>query len=441
MIDVKYLPIALPEVEKYLPTEDGDPPLGRAEVWAWDTTKRAVVPNSRIDQTTVFPLELNTMPGWAGSSWYFNRYMDPQNNKEFASQKALNYWREVDLYIGGSEHATGHLLYARFWQKFLFDRGYLPVDEFAKKLINQGMILGTSAFAARIEGSNTFISEDLIDKQSVQYIHVDVSFVNASNEMDIAAFKAWRKDYGCAEFKTSSDGSFKVKREIEKMSKSKYNVVNPDAICETYGADALRLYEMFLGPLEQYKPWNTAGITGVFNFLKKLWKLYFNDSGLRITENPPSKQALKTLHKTIKKVTEDIENFSFNTSVSNFMIAVNELSAQKCNSRAVLEPFLVLIAPYAPHITEELWSQLGHKSSISSAEFPIFDPQYLVENSKNYPISFNGKMRFTLEMSLDLTREEIEKGVIENEKTIAQLEGRTPKKVIVVPGKIVNIVC
>ncbi len=441
MIDIKHLPITLPEVEKYLPTEDGDPPLGRAEVWAWDTTKRAVVPNSKIDQTAVFPLELNTMPGWAGSSWYFNRYMDPQNTKEFASQKALNYWREVDLYIGGSEHATGHLLYARFWQKFLFDRGYLPVDEFAKKLINQGMILGTSAFAARIEGSNTFISEDLIDKQSVQYIHVDVSFVNASNEMDIAAFKAWRKDYGCAEFKTSSDGSFKVKREVEKMSKSKYNVVNPDAICETYGADALRLYEMFLGPLEQYKPWNTAGITGVFNFLKKLWKLYFNDSGLRITENPPSKQALKTLHKTIKKVTEDIEHFSFNTSVSNFMIAVNELSAQKCNSRAVLEPFLVLIAPYAPHITEELWSQLGHKSSISSAEFPIFDPQYLVENSKNYPISFNGKMRFTLEMSLDLTREEIEKGVIENEKTIAQLEGRTPKKVIVVPGKIVNIVC
>ncbi len=441
MIDIKHLPITLPEVEKYLPTEDGDPPLGRAEVWAWDTTKRAVVPNSKIDQTAVFPLELNTMPGWAGSSWYFNRYMDPQNTKEFASQKALNYWREVDLYIGGSEHATGHLLYARFWQKFLFDRGYLPVDEFAKKLINQGMILGTSAFAARIEGSNTFISEDLIDKQSVQYIHVDVSFVNASNEMDIAAFKAWRKDYGCAEFKTSSDGSFKVKREVEKMSKSKYNVVNPDAICETYGADALRLYEMFLGPLEQYKPWNTAGITGVFNFLKKLWKLYFNDSGLRITENPPSKQALKTLHKTIKKVTEDIENFSFNTSVSNFMIAVNELSAQKCNSRAVLEPFLVLIAPYAPHITEELWSQLGYKSSISSAEFPIFDPKYLVENSKNYPISFNGKMRFTLEMSLDLTREEIEKSVVENEKTIAQLEGRTPKKVIVVPGKIVNIVC
>ncbi|MEC8724134.1 MAG: leucine--tRNA ligase [Bacteroidota bacterium] len=440
MIDIKHLPITLPEVEKYLPTEDGDPPLGRAEVWAWDTTKRAVVPNSKIDQTIVFPLELNTMPGWAGSSWYFNRYMDPQNTKEFASQKALNYWREVDLYIGGSEHATGHLLYARFWQKFLFDRGFLPVDEFAKKLINQGMILGTSAFAARIEGSNTFISEDLIDKQSVQYIHVDVSFVNASNEMDIAAFKAWRKDYGCAEFKTSNDGSFKVKREVEKMSKSKYNVVNPDAICETYGADALRLYEMFLGPLEQYKPWNTAGITGVFNFLKKLWKLYLNDSGLRITDNPPSKQALRILHKTIKKVTEDIESFSFNTAVSNFMIAVNELNAQKCNSRAVLEPFLVLIAPYAPHITEELWSQLGHKTSISSAEFPIFDPQYLIENSKNYPISFNGKMRFTLEMSLDFTREEIEKTVIENEKTIAQLEGRTPKKVIVVQGKIVNIV-
>ena len=440
MVGLEHLPITLPDVEKYLPTEAGDPPLGRAEVWAWDTQNNLVVNNSEIDHKTVFPLELNTMPGWAGSSWYFNRYMDAHNTEEFASKEALDYWQQVDLYIGGSEHATGHLLYARFWQKFMFDRGYVPVDEFAKKLINQGMILGTSAFAARIEGSNTFVSLDQISDEKVQFIHVDVTFVNASDEMDVSAFKAWRKEFASAEFKCSDDGSFKVKRELEKMSKSKYNVVNPDAICEAYGADALRLYEMFLGPLEQYKPWNTAGITGVFSFLKKLWKLYINETGLRVTEEAPPKEALKTLHKTIKKVTEDIEQFSFNTSVSNFMIAVNELSAQKCTSRSVLEPLLVLIAPYAPHITEELWSILGHDTSISRVEFPIFEPKYLVESTKNYPISFNGKMRFTLELPLDLSKEAIEKRVLENEKTIAQLDGRIPKKVIVVPGKIVNIV-
>ena len=440
MVGLEHLPITLPDVEKYLPTEAGDPPLGRAEVWAWDTQNNVVVNNSEIDHKTVFPLELNTMPGWAGSSWYFNRYMDAHNTEEFASKEALDYWQQVDLYIGGSEHATGHLLYARFWQKFMFDRGYVPVDEFAKKLINQGMILGTSAFAARIEGSNTFVSLDKISDEKVQFIHVDVTFVNASDEMDVSAFKAWRKEFASAEFKCSDDGSFKVKSEVEKMSKSKYNVVNPDAICEAYGADALRLYEMFLGPLEQYKPWNTAGITGVFSFLKKLWKLYINETGLRVTEEAPPKEALKTLHKTIKKVTEDIEQFSFNTSVSNFMIAVNELSAQKCTSRSVLEPLLVLIAPYAPHITEELWSILGHDTSISRVEFPIFEPKYLVESTKNYPISFNGKMRFTLELPLDLSKEAIEKRVLENEKTIAQLDGRIPKKVIVVPGKIVNIV-
>jgi leucyl-tRNA synthetase len=440
MVGLEHLPITLPDVEKYLPTEAGDPPLGRAEIWAWDTQNNVVVNNSEIDHKTVFPLELNTMPGWAGSSWYFNRYMDAHNTEEFASKEALGYWQQVDLYIGGSEHATGHLLYARFWQKFMFDRGYVPVDEFAKKLINQGMILGTSAFAARIEGSNTFVSLDQISDEKVQFIHVDVTFVNASDEMDVSAFKAWRKEFASAEFKCSDDGSFKLKREVEKMSKSKYNVVNPDAICEAYGADALRLYEMFLGPLEQYKPWNTAGITGVFSFLKKLWKLYINETGLRVTEEAPPKEALKTLHKTIKKVTEDIEQFSFNTSVSNFMIAVNELSAQKCTSRSVLEPLLVLIAPYAPHITEELWSILGHDTSISRVEFPVFEPKYLVESTKNYPISFNGKMRFTLELPLDLSKEAIEKRVLENEKTIAQLDGRIPKKVIVVPGKIVNIV-
>ena len=440
MIALEHLPITLPEVEKYLPTEAGDPPLGRAEVWAWDTQKNLVVNNSEINHRTVFPLELNTMPGWAGSSWYFNRYMDSKNSEEFASQKALNYWEQVDLYVGGSEHATGHLLYARFWQKFLYDRGYLPVDEFAKKLINQGMILGTSAFAARIEGTNTFISLDQIKDEKVQFIHVNVTFINSSDEMDVSAFKAWRKEFDSAEFKYSDDGGFKVKREVEKMSKSKYNVVSPDTICEDYGADALRLYEMFLGPLEQYKPWNTAGITGVFSFLKKLWRLYVNDSVIIVSEELPSKEALKTLHKTIKKVTEDIEQFSFNTSVSNFMIAVNELSTQKCTSRYILEPLLVLISPYAPHITEELWSKLGHDSSISRVKFPIFESKYLVESTKNYPISFNGKMRFTLELPLDLSKEEIKKRVLGNKKTIDQLKGMIPKKVIVVPGKIVNIV-
>ncbi len=441
IVALEHLPITLPDVEKYLPTEAGNPPLGRAEVWAWDTHNNLVVNNSKIDHKTVFPLELNTMPGWAGSSWYFNRYMDAHNSDEFASKEALDYWQQVDLYIGGSEHATGHLLYARFWQKFMYDRGYVPVDEFAKKLINQGMILGTSAFAARMEGTNTFVSFDQISDEKVQFIHVDVTFVNASDEMDISAFKDWRKEFASAEFKCSDNGSFKVKREVEKMSKSKYNIVNPDAICEAYGADALRLYEMFLGPLEQYKPWNTAGITGVFSFLKKLWKLYVNETGLRVTEEAPPKEALKILHKTIKKVTEDIEQFSFNTSVSNFMIAVNELGAQKCTSRSILEPLLILISPYAPHITEELWSKLGHNTSISGVEFPVFEDKYLVESTKNYPISFNGKMRFTLELPLDLSKEAIEKRVLENDKTIAQLDGRIPKKVIVVPGKIVNIVC
>jgi leucyl-tRNA synthetase len=440
MIATEHLPISLPEVEKYLPTEEGEPPLGRAEVWAWDTTLNRVVENHKIDHQTVFPLELNTMPGWAGSSWYFNRYTDAYNPNEFASSEALNYWKEVDLYIGGSEHATGHLLYARFWQKFLFDLGVVPVDEFAKKLINQGMILGTSAFVGRIEGTQTFMSVDKITTESIQWIHADVSFVNASDELDVEAFKSWREEFKNAEFITDHEGIFKVKREVEKMSKSKYNVVNPDAICEQYGADSLRLYEMFLGPLEQYKPWKTSGITGVHNFLKKLWKLFIGQDGLKVTDDEPSKDQLKTLHKTIKKVSEDIENFSFNTSVSTFMIAVNELTAQGCTSKTILEPLLILISPYAPHIAEELWEQLGHKKSITTAEFPEFDASHLIESTKAYPISFNGKMRFTIELSLDLSKDEIEAAVMADEKTQSQLGGRVPKKVIVVPGKIVNIV-
>ena len=440
MIDAKHLPIVLPEVAKYLPTESGEPPLGRADAWAWDSRGKKVVSNEKLKNKTVYPLELNTMPGWAGSSWYFNRYMDASNEVEFASKESLDYWKEVDLYIGGSEHATGHLLYARFWQKFLFDKGVVPVDEFAKKLINQGMILGTSAFVYREEGTNRFFSKGLIEDKKIQPIHTDVSFVNASDELDIEAFKNWREEFKEAEFISEEDGTFKVSREVEKMSKSKYNVVNPDAICEQYGADSLRLFEMFLGPLEQAKPWKTSGISGVHSFLKKLWKLFYNEEELSISEVTPTAEELKTLHKTIKKVAEDIENFSFNTSVSTFMIAVNELTAQKCNKRSILEPLLTLISPYAPHISEELWSHLGHKTSISRVDFPLFDPKHLVESSKNYPVSFNGKMRFTLELPLDMSKEEIEKTVLAHEKTEAQLEGRTPKKIIIVPGKIINIV-
>ena len=442
MIDIKHLPIQLPEVERYLPTKTGNPPLGRAEVWAWDTKKNDVVPNNKIDYKSVFPLELNTMPGWAGSSWYMFRYMDAHNKEVFASKEAMDYWENVDLYIGGSEHATGHLLYSRFWVKFLFDRGFLKVNEPFKKLINQGMILGESAFVNRIDGKNQFITESKLGNLIVQPIQTDVSFVNNSNELDIDAFKKWRPEFKDAKFITEDDGTFKVSREVEKMSKSKYNVVNPDDICEQYGADSLRMYEMFLGPLEQAKPWNTAGITGVHSFLKKLWKLYHNGAGesFLVSDDPATKDSLKILHKTIKKVEEDIENFSFNTSVSTFMIAVNELRSQKCNHKVVLEPLLILLSPYAPHIAEELWNKLGNNESISKAPFPVFDEKYLIENTKEYPISFNGKKRFTMELSLDLSKDEIETAVMAHEKTKHYLKGRTPNKVIVVPGKIVNIV-
>ena len=442
MIAAKYLPIRLPEVEKYLPTKTGEPPLGRADIWAWDTNSNKIVSNKYIDNITIFPIELNTMPGWAGSSWYMFRYMDALNKDDFASKEAIDYWENVDLYIGGSEHATGHLLYSRFWVKFLKDRGFLSVEEPFKKLINQGMILGESAFVHRLEGENKLITSNQIEGLNTQPIHADISFVNNVNELNIEAFKNWRPEFKDAEFITEEDGTFKVSREVEKMSKSKYNVVNPDDICMQYGADTLRMYEMFLGPLEQAKPWSTAGITGVHSFLKKMWRLFHSgiDDSFLITDKPASKDNLKTLHKTIKKVIEDIENFSFNTSVSTFMIAVNELSSQKCNSKEVLAPLLVLLSPYAPHISEELWSKLGNKESISKTSFPKFEEIFLIEDVKKYPISFNGKMRFTLELPLSLSKDEIESVIMSHEKTIYYLEGKAPKKVIIVPGKIVNIV-
>ncbi|MCJ7466505.1 MAG: leucine--tRNA ligase [Maribacter sp.] len=463
MLDEKFLPLKLPEVKKYLPTETGEPPLGNATVWAWDTNNSAVVGTRLIDHKSVFPLELNTMPGWAGSSQYFNRYMDAHNEKAIFSQEAINYWQDVDLYIGGSEHATGHLLYSRFWQKFMFDLGLVPKDEFAKKLINQGMITGTSAFIYRLgHHPNVFVSKELVDAyqneetkedvlrqiQSVvgntlkdlsfDKIHVDVDFVDASDQLDVIKFRNWQPEFKNAMF--IPDRAPKLLREVEKMSKSKYNVVSPDAICTEYGADSLRLYEMFLGPLEQSKPWNTAGITGVHSFLKKLWKLYFDEEGLKDLKAEPSAENLKTLHKTIKKAKEDIENFSFNTSVSTFMICVNELTTQNCQSKSILESLAILVSPYAPHIAEELWEKLGNSTSISTVSYPKFEAKYVLESSKEYPISFNGKLRFTIELPLDMGKDEIEAAVLAHEKTRQQLQGRTPKKVIIVPGKIVNIV-
>ena len=442
MIGEEHLPILLPEVEKYLPTEEGNPPLGNATAWAWDTANHKVVSNELIDNQTVFPLELNTMPGWAGSSWYWLEYMMEKDARaDFPTKVVVDYWQNVDLYVGGSEHATGHLLYSRFWNKFLKDRGFAPTEEPFKKLINQGMILGMSAFAYRLEGTNTFVSKNQIKGQSVQPIHVDVSLLkDTSDELDIDKFKAWRKEFANAEFILEEDGKYITGREVEKMSKSKYNVVNPDDICEQYGADTLRLYEMFLGPLEQAKPWNTAGISGVYNFLRKLWRLYFNDNGWQVTDEAPTPEMLKALHKTIKKVNEDIENFSFNTSVSQFMICVNELSSLKCHHRDVLAPLAVLVAPFAPHIAEELWKRLGNTESVTYAPYPVHDDKYLQEDSKEYPVSFNGKVRFKRAYATSMTPAEIEQAILADPQTSEQLQGNSPKKVIVVPNRIINIV-
>ena len=442
MIGEEYLPIHLPEVEKYLPTEEGNPPLGNATIWAWDTANHKVVSNELIDNQTIFPLELNTMPGWAGSSWYWLEYMMEKGDRAvFPTKAVVDYWQNVDLYVGGSEHATGHLLYSRFWNKFLKDRGFAPTEEPFKKLINQGMILGMSAFAYRLEGTNTFVSKNQIKGQSVQPIHVDVSLLkDTSDELDIEKFKAWRKEFADAEFILEEDGKYITGREVEKMSKSKYNVVNPDDICEQYGADTLRLYEMFLGPLEQAKPWNTAGISGVYNFLRKLWRLYFGDNGWQVTDEAPTPEMLKALHKTIKKVNEDIENFSFNTSVSQFMICVNELSSLKCHHRDVLAPLAVLVAPFAPHIAEELWKRLGNTESVTYAPYPVHEDKYLQEDSKEYPVSFNGKVRFKRAFATTMTPAEIEQAILADPQTAEQLQGNAPKKVIVVPNRIINVV-
>ena len=439
-LPISALPLELPEVEKYLPTEDGDPPLGNAKNFAWDEMNEKVVSTDLIDDINIFPIELSTMPGWAGSSWYFLRYMDPKNDGSFCAKEISDYWGQVDLYIGGSEHATGHLLYSRFWNMFLKDRGYINHDEPFKKLINQGMILGMSAFVLRIDGTNQYVSKGLAKDHKVQKIHVDVSLLKGgTDELDIEKFKNWRAEYENAEL-ILEEGKFITEREVEKMSKSKYNVVNPDDICEEYGADCLRLYEMFLGPLEQSKPWNTQGLSGVYGFLKKFFNLYHNEDRFEISEEEPTKAEYKILHTLIKKVVADIANFSFNTSVSSFMIAVNEFQKLKTNKREILEALAIVVSPYAPHICEELWRNLGHTTSIEFEKFPEFEEKYLIEDEFHYPVSFNGKMKFKLVLPSDLTASEIEEIALKEERVIDQLAGNNPKKIIIVPKKIINIV-
>lgn len=432
------LPLLLPEVSDFKPTKNGEPPLGNAQVWAWDEANKKVMDKQLIDNQTVFPLELCTMPGFAGSSAYYLRYMDNHNSEALVSEEANQYWRQVDLYLGGSEHATGHLIYSRFWNKFLYDLGYVCEDEPFKKLINQGMIQGRSNFVYRLVGSqNTYVSYGLTEtpeyKGKVQPIHVNVNIVS-NDVLDIEAFKAWMPEYKDAEF-VLEDGVYKCGWAVEKMSKSMFNVVNPDDVVGKYGADTLRLYEMFLGPLEMSKPWDTNGIDGVHRFLKRLWNMYET-----LSDEAPTAEELRSLHKLIKKVTWDIDNFSFNTSIPAFMIAQNELSALKCNKRAVLETFAVLLAPYAPHIAEEAWHRCGNEGTVCDAAWPQWNEQYLAENTQKYPVQFNGKVRFTIEVAKDMPREEVERTVLADAQTAKQLNGATPKKVIVVPGRIVNIV-
>lgn len=438
MLPIDKLPLELPEVSKFLPTETGEPPLGNAVKWAWDSVKQEVVDKSEINDITIFPLELNTMPGFAGSSAYYLRYMDPHNNEALVSKVKDEYWRNVDLYIGGTEHATGHLIYSRFWNKFLFDINISCEDEPFQKLINQGMIQGRSNFVYRINGTNKFVSLGLKDQHETTELHVDVNIVS-NDILDLEAFKAWRPEFANAEF-ILEDGKYICGYGVEKMSKSLYNVVNPDNIVEKYGADTLRLYEMFLGPLEQSKPWDTNGIDGVHRFLRRFWNLFYNGEEVSISDDAPTKDELKSLHKLIKKVTQDIENFSFNTSVSAFMICVNELTSLKCNKKAVLEQLVTVIAPFAPHIAEQLWRNLGYTTTVCDAQWPEHNEDYLKEDVINYTISFNGKARFTIEFAADAANNEIESTVLNHANSQKWLEGKTPKKVIIVPKKIVNVV-
>ena len=440
MVPEECLPLELPEIDKYQPTETGEPPLGRATKWAWDTENNRVVDNSLINGTTVFPLELNTMPGFAGSSAYYLRYMNPQNDKALVSSEADHYWKNVDLYVGGTEHATGHLIYSRYWNKFLHDIGVSKVEEPFQKLINQGMIQGRSNFVYRIKDTNTFVSLNLKDKYETTPIHVDVNIVD-NDVLDVEVFKAWRPEYNNAEFILEDDGKYVCGWAIEKMSKSMFNVVNPDMIVDKYGADTLRLYEMFLGPVEASKPWNTNGIDGTFRFLKKLWNLFYDRSDkLLVCDEEPNADELKSIHKLIKKVTGDIENFSYNTSISAFMICVNELSQLKCSKKSVLEPLIVCLAPFTPHICEELWSVLGHDTTICDAAWPQYNEEYIKEDTVNYTVSFNGKARFNKEFAVDAQNDEIEKEVLADERSARWTEGKQVIKVIVVPRKIVNIV-
>jgi leucyl-tRNA synthetase len=423
MMDIDQLPLQLPEVDKYLPTESGEPPLGRAKDWKTAEGHQ---------------IELNTMPGFAGSSAYYLRYMDPRNNDALVSKEANGYWQDVDLYIGGTEHATGHLIYSRFWNKFLFDINEICKDEPFKKLINQGMIQGRSNFVYRVKNSNQFVSYGLRKEYDTTAIHVDVNIVK-NDVLDTEAFKAWRPEFADAEF-VLEDGKYVCGWAVEKMSKSMFNVVNPDVIVEEYGADTLRLYEMFLGPLEAHKPWDTNGIDGVHKFLKKLWRLFYKNETFEVSDAEPTKAELKVLHKTIKKIQDDIERFSFNTSISAFMICVNELSSLKCNNKAVLEDLLKILAPFAPHITEELWNSCGNNESITKASFPEFNESFVQEDTHTYPVSFNGKMRFKLELSLSMSKDEIEQAVLNCEQAQKWLDGKAPKKTIIVPKKIINIV-
>ncbi|MDH6534757.1 leucine--tRNA ligase [Parabacteroides sp. 52] len=440
MLPLHKLPLKLPNVDRFLPTPTGEPPLGNATVWAWDTVNEEVVETSRVDNKTIFPLELNTMPGFAGSSAYYIRYEDPHNANELVDKKTNAYWRNVDLYLGGIEHATGHLIYSRFWNKFLYDLQVIADEEPFQKLINQGMIQGRSNFVYRINGTNKFVSLNLKDAYEVTPLHVDVNIVT-NDVLDIEAFRNWNPEYKTAEF-ILEDDKYICGWAVEKMSKSMFNVVNPDMIVEKYGADTLRLYEMFLGPLEQSKPWDTNGIDGVSRFLKKVWGLFYgnNTDSLQVTEETPTANEWKALHKLIKKVSWDIEHFSFNTSVSAFMICINELTTLKCQKRAILEQLLIVLAPFAPHITEELWHALGKNTTICDAAWPQYNEEYLKENSVTYAISFNGKTRYNLELPADMNKEDVEKTVLSHENSAKWVEGKTPKKVIVVPGKIVNIV-